>query len=225
MSVYLCWSRIGDGVCDLPESYLISSQLRKSSSNGEEHLITSRCESCTQLIRLLPRFVQSIGLIYLFLGTKSSLGMQNWRRWLPTQGSSPRRTTVTGRITRSNVFCMYSQTFIGWSWNSHHIFRIQFANRVPSRFFLCSRCCQLTNVELVLVIVNIDTRDFVVFIVSEILYNIFELCKEWTAESWIVLVPNTIQINISETHYWIYSQLDCLDDYRIIYQDYDIDNK
>ena len=130
--------------------------------------------------------MQSIGLIYLFLGTKSSLGMLNWRRWSPAQGNSPRRTTVTGRIRRSNVFCMYSQTFIGWSWNSHHIFRIHFANRVPSRFFLCSRCCQLTNVELVLVIVNIDTRDFVVFIVSEILYNIFELCKEWTAESWIV---------------------------------------
>ena len=135
MSVYLCWSRIGDGVCD-------SSQLRKSSSNGEEHLITSRCESCTQLIRLLPRFVQSIGLIYLFLGTKSSLGMQNWRRWLPTQGSSPRRTTVTGRITRSNVFCMYSRTLIGWSWNSHHIFRISTLQYIKS-YEQCLRSCQI----------------------------------------------------------------------------------
>ena len=142
MSVYLCWSRIGDGVCDLPESYRISSQLRKSSSNGEEHLITSRCESCTQLIRLLPRFVQSIGLIYLFLGTKSSLGMQNWRRWLPTQGSSPRRTTVTGRITRSNVFCMYSRTLIGWSWNSHHIFRISTLQYIKS-YEQCLRSCQI----------------------------------------------------------------------------------
>ena len=105
---------------DLPECYLISSQLtlldstllkniasgkaseerqgQRNSIKDEEHLVTSRCESCTQLIRLLLKFLQSICLIDLFLRTKSSLGIRNWRRWTPAQENSPPRTTVTERF-------------------------------------------------------------------------------------------------------------------------------
>ena len=39
-------------------------QERKKSSNDEEHLVASRCESfCSQLIWYCPKFVQSTGLI------------------------------------------------------------------------------------------------------------------------------------------------------------------